>query len=60
MCFIFDVSTILIFVKSYFGTRKYVILDSVFCVLKALIKLKRHGQLLVHGSINTASGLQEF
>ena len=29
--------------KSYFGTGKYVILDSGFCILKALIKLKRHG-----------------
>jgi hypothetical protein len=60
MCSIFDVSTILIFVKSYFGTGKYVILGSVFCVLKALIELERHGQFLVNRSINTASGLQEF
>ncbi len=29
--------------KSYFGTGKYIILDSGFCVLKALIDLKRHG-----------------
>jgi hypothetical protein len=60
MCSIFDVSTILILVKSYIGTGKYVILDSVFGVLKALIELKKHGQFLMHGSINTASGLQEF
>ena len=29
--------------KSYFGAGKYVILDSEFCVLKAIIELKRHG-----------------
>ena len=29
--------------KTYFGTGKYVILDSGFCVLKALLELKRHG-----------------
>lgn len=29
--------------KSYFGTGKYMILDSGFCVLKALIELKKHG-----------------
>ena len=29
--------------KSYFGAGKYVILDSDFCVLKALVELKKHG-----------------
>ena len=29
--------------KSYFGAGKYVILDSGFCVLKAIIELKRRG-----------------
>ena len=29
--------------KSYFCAGKYVILDSGFCVLKALIELKKHG-----------------
>jgi hypothetical protein len=29
--------------KTYFGTGKYVILDSGFCVLKALLELKKHG-----------------
>ena len=28
--------------KSYFGAGKYVILDSGFCVLKAIIEMKRH------------------
>ncbi len=29
--------------KSYFGAGKYVILDSCFCVRKAIIELKRRG-----------------
>jgi hypothetical protein len=29
--------------KLYFGTGKYIILDSGFCALKALTELKRHG-----------------
>jgi hypothetical protein len=29
--------------KLYFGAGKYIVLDSGFCVLKALIELKKHG-----------------
>ena len=29
--------------KSYFGAGKYVILDSGFCVLQAILELKQHG-----------------
>jgi len=29
--------------KSYFGSGKYVILDSGFCVLKGIVELHRHG-----------------
>jgi hypothetical protein len=29
--------------QSYFGTGRYIVLDSGFCVLKAIVELKRHG-----------------
>ncbi len=29
--------------KNYFGSAHYVVLDSGFCVLKALVELKRRG-----------------
>ena len=29
--------------QSYFGTGRYIVLDSGFCVLKGIVELKRHG-----------------
>ena len=37
------VSRLLRMLMSYFGTGRYIILDSGFCFLKAIIELKRYG-----------------
>ena len=38
-----NVGLLLRMMKSYFSTGRYVILDSIFCVLKGLIQLRKKG-----------------